>query len=93
MLRSKEEFWPPDVEIKGAFWPPDLFQKKVVYFESIKRELNRRLIYECRCDERLKGKVERSTHLGGYTVPWGTGTPKVSDRDEVNRREVCKYDG
>ena len=29
----------------------------------IKRELNRRLIYECRCDERLKAKSERSSHL------------------------------
>ena len=38
----------------------------VVYYESIKRELNRRLIYECRCDERLKEEAERSTRLG-YT--------------------------
>ena len=43
----------------------------------IKRKLNRRLIRECRCDERLKA--------------WGTGTPK--DRDEVNKREVCECDG
>ena len=26
----------------------------VVYYESIKRELKTKLIYECRCDERLK---------------------------------------
>jgi hypothetical protein len=26
----------------------------VVYYSAIKRELNRRLIYECRCDEREK---------------------------------------
>ena len=26
--------------------------KNVVYYGVIKRELNRRLIYECRCDER-----------------------------------------
>ena len=32
----------------------------------IKRELNRRLIYECRCDERLKDKAEESTRLA-YT--------------------------
>ena len=30
------------------------------------RELNRRLIYECRCDERLKTKSEKSTRLS-YT--------------------------
>ncbi len=34
-----------------------------VYYESIKRELNRKLMYECRCDERLKAKAEGSTRL------------------------------
>jgi hypothetical protein len=29
----------------------------------IKREINRRPIYEYRCDERLKAKTEGSTHL------------------------------
>ncbi len=29
----------------------------------IKRDLHRRLIYECRCDERLKDKAEGSTRL------------------------------
>jgi hypothetical protein len=37
----------------------DLF----VYCESMKRELKRRLIYEYRCDERLKNKNEESTRL------------------------------
>jgi hypothetical protein len=35
----------------------------VVYYETIRRELNKGLIYECRCDERRKSKVERSTRL------------------------------
>ena len=35
----------------------------VVYYESIKRELKTKLIHECRCDERLKTKVEESTRL------------------------------
>jgi hypothetical protein len=35
----------------------------VVYYESIKRELKRRLIYEYRCNERLKTKNEESTRL------------------------------
>ena len=26
----------------------------IIYYEEIKRELNRRLTYECRCDEHLK---------------------------------------
>jgi hypothetical protein len=34
-----------------------------VYYESIKREKKRRLIYEYRCDERLKTKTEESTRL------------------------------
>ena len=33
------------------------------YYESIKRELNRRRIYKCRCEERLKAKAEGSTRL------------------------------
>ena len=36
---------------------------EVYYYESIKRELKRRLIYEYRCDERLKTKTEESTRL------------------------------
>ncbi len=32
-----------------------------VYYESMKRELKTRPMYECRCDERLKTKVEEST--------------------------------
>ena len=38
-----------------------------VSYETIKRVLNKRLVYECRCDERLKSKDERSTRLT-YTV-------------------------
>jgi hypothetical protein len=53
--------------------------------------IQRRLMYECRCDERLKTKVEEFTRLGYTWVGRGTGTPKY--RDEVNRREDCEYDG
>ena len=35
----------------------------VVYYESIKRELKRRLIYEYLCDERLKTKNDQSTRF------------------------------
>jgi hypothetical protein len=34
-----------------------------VYYESRNRELKTRPIYECRCDERLKTKSEKSTRL------------------------------
>jgi hypothetical protein len=35
----------------------------VVYFESIKRKIKIKSIYECRFDERLKTKVEESACL------------------------------
>ncbi len=34
-----------------------------VYYESTKRELKTRPIYDCRCDERLKTKGQESTRL------------------------------
>ena len=39
---------------------------KAVYYESIKRELQIRSIYECRCDERLQTKTKGFTRLA-YT--------------------------
>ncbi len=39
----------------------------VVFYETIKGDLNKRLTYECRCDARLKAKAERSTRLA-YTL-------------------------
>ena len=39
------------------------FSQTVVYYESINREVKRRLIYEYRCDERIKTKNEESTRL------------------------------
>ena len=38
-----------------------------VYYDSMKRELKTRPIYDCRYDERLKTKSEESTRLT-YTV-------------------------
>ena len=43
----------------------------VVYYESLKREVQTYNIYECRCDdERLKTEAEESTHLT-YTGLFG----------------------
>jgi hypothetical protein len=42
------------------------FSKSIVYYESIKRELKIRCIYECRCDERLQTKTKEFTRLA-YT--------------------------
>ncbi len=47
-----------------------LLGREVVYYESMKRDLKTRPLYECRCDERLKTKAEESTCLG-YTVLLG----------------------
>ena len=38
----------------------------VVYYESIKRELNKRLIFECRCDARLKKRIA----INGFYAPF-----------------------
>ena len=35
----------------------------VVYYESLKRVIKTKTIHGYRCDERLKNKVEESTHL------------------------------
>ena len=43
---------------------------RLVYYESRKRDLRTRPIHECLCDERLKTKSEKSTHLT-YTVLLG----------------------
>jgi hypothetical protein len=37
--------------------------ERFVYYELFKRELKTKPKYEFRCDERLKTKVEESTHL------------------------------
>ncbi len=42
----------------------------VDYYESIKRELKRRFIYEYWCDERLKTKNEESTRLTDTHRHW-----------------------
>ncbi len=51
------------VENKDSLHSP---HRIVVDYKSIKRELQRRPIYECRCDERLKTESEGSTRLA-YT--------------------------
>jgi hypothetical protein len=43
--------------------PTGSLEASVVYYESIKRELKIRCIYECRCDERLQTKTKEFTRL------------------------------
>jgi hypothetical protein len=45
---------------------PSVVLKRVLYYESVKWEIQTRPVNESRCDERLKTKVEESTLLG-YT--------------------------
>jgi hypothetical protein len=52
----------------------------VVYYETIKRKLNKRLIYECRCDERLKTKPEGSTRLTYTGLRGGLEHLKIETR-------------
>ena len=52
----------------------------VVYYESIKRELKTKLIYECQCDERLKAKAEGSTRLAYTGLRGGLESLKIETR-------------
>ncbi len=65
--------------------------KIVVYYESINRELKRRLIYEYRCYERLKTKNEESTRLTdtGLVVE----LEHLKTKKRLKRREVCECEG
>ncbi len=54
--------------------------KLIVYYESIKGGLNIRLIYECRCDERLKSKPEGSTRLTYTGLRGGLEHLKIETR-------------
>ena len=47
--------------VTGGFRKLKYLKTKSVYYESTKRELQRRLINEGRCDERLTTKVEEYT--------------------------------
>jgi len=51
-----------------------------VYYESIKREIKIRPIYECRCDERLQTKAKEFTHLGYTGLIGGLEHLKIETR-------------
>jgi hypothetical protein len=46
----------------------------------MKRELNRKLVYECWCDERLKAKAEGSTRLAYTGLRGGLEHLKIETR-------------
>ena len=51
-----------------------------VYYEETKRELKRILIYECRCNERLKAKAEGSIRLAYTELRGGLEHLKMKTR-------------
>jgi len=54
-------WWKPvQATLRTLGWTKSIF---FVYYESIKREVKRRPMYEYRCDERLKVTGEGSTRL------------------------------
>ena len=68
-------------------------QVVVVYYESIKRELKTKPIYECRCDERLKTRVEESTRLACTQLVGELEHLKTETRliDEMFTSEMGEY--
>jgi hypothetical protein len=65
-----------DLEAVGA---PTTFNFLFI-IKTIKRELNKRLIYECRCDERFEAKAERSTRLAYTALRWVKEHLKIKER-------------
>ena len=57
-----------------------LWKTKIKIDKSTKRKLNRRLICECRCDERLKAKAEGSTRLAYTGLRGGLEHLKIETR-------------
>ena len=64
----------------------------VVYYEETKRELKRILIYECRCNERLKTKAEGSTRLTYTGLRGGLEHLKIETRLRDEMFESVKGD-
>ena len=61
-----------------------------VYYEEIKREVNRIRIHECRCDERPKDKSEGSTLLTYTGLRGGLEHLKIETRLRDERFESVK---
>jgi len=73
----------------------------VVYYESIKRELKIRCIYECQCDERLQTKTKEFTHCGvlrggvkikgGVKLSWFTVCIFIQNESPLSLSLMCFY--
>jgi hypothetical protein len=65
----------------------------VVYHESLRRDLKTKPINECRCDDRLKTRVEESTRLGFPRLVTELEHRKIETRfiDEMFTSEMGEY--
>ena len=61
-----------------------------VSYEETKREVKRILIYECRCNERLKSSVEGSKLLTYTGLCGGWGHLKIESRSRDERFESVR---
>jgi hypothetical protein len=90
-LERKATHLKVQVSQQGQRWPfLFLFEFLFVSFGEIKRELNRRLIYEYRCDERLRAKAEGSTRLTYTGFRGGLEHLKIETRLRDERFESLK---
>ncbi len=71
--------WSWDTVTPSLHWYRDT-SSCVVYYEMMKRELKRRPIHECRCDERLEGTDEGSTRLVYTELSGGLEHLKIETR-------------
>ena len=64
-----------------------------VYYESLKRKLKTKPMYEFRCDETLKTRVEESTHLRCTRLVSELEHLKIETRliDEIFASEMGEY--
>ena len=69
-----------------------MVRKLVVYYESMKRDLQTRPIYECRCDERIRPTAEGSTLLEYTGLHGGLDYLKIGTRFRDERFESVKGD-
>ena len=65
----------------------------ITFSESLKRELKTKPMYECRCDERLKTRVEESTRLTCTRLVGELENLKTETRsiDEMFASEMGEY--
>jgi hypothetical protein len=90
-----EEVKLEEIETSHTLPPTHFFESSCnfVHYGSIKRELKIRLIYECRCDERLKTKVEEFTRLTYTGLLGGLEHLKIETRliDETFANTMGEY--